>query len=747
MTPFGKAFSTTDLRRVTTDWFRRFSSRFEIGETLLIVYFAVIIRQWLYGLPQQPAWYLTTASALLVWFFYVATKERLEHSANRSLLLIVGLPLLAAYALRFPFPDSSFDVWGLRLFHGERALEGHLYWPGEFFPTAAPFNPTPDMVTAIFRHALGYRLGTVVNLLVLLWTSTFVDKLLRPYVTGEKLRAFCVLLVVFAEQLLFEINNYMPDLLAMPLLLEATRLTLDARQNEFRTELVSRVALLLGMAVGLKLSNGAVAAPIVIVWVWRAIRSKPLNAKPLALSAVASVVLFFAPFFSFMIWVYRATGSPIYPLYNKVFQSPLYPPFNGWDNRWGGYGLWEILTWPIVMFLEPVRTSELPVYSGRLSLAFIVSFFCVLFFRRLDHRTRLITFILVTGTLLWSLTMGYIRYGLYLELLSGILLIAVASILLRKNPGLNWRTVLASTIGVLMIAQMVTAGVYLMRTEWSLRPTVFTEFQAYKRESKLLFRDRSIRTLLGLDDLSSLNAVDVWIVSGIKMAGLLPFLNKQAPCVSVRSAGLLLAPANRAALTQTLENYKDKNMWSMVLQSDYNDALFALRGAGLRVVEIREFNIPFFSKDDIVPAYFFRVAKDQSSSEPKRTEFNQTINPQTVTAKLETVTTPTTIKPDIEFKLFASVTNSSNITWSSLPSSDQKYRIQLTARWTKKGNQVGNTVAVTLPYDLRPGETAILPVPVRTPVESGEYILVLQVNTEEKAPIEQSLELKIRVGL
>src|SRR5215204_5575536 len=203
-----------------------FRSRLEFGDLLLTIYFVVVVRQWFNFLPNGVAWSLAIVLAISFWIFYIINKEPLQDRTSIWLWLIVGAPLIFAFLLRAPVPDSSFDVWSLRLFHGERALRGYLYWPGEFFPTAAPFNPTPDMITSIFRHVLGYRLGTVVNLLVLFWIATVVDKLLRPYVTNDKLRAGAVLVVVAVEQVIFEINNYMPDLLALPLLLEATRLTL-----------------------------------------------------------------------------------------------------------------------------------------------------------------------------------------------------------------------------------------------------------------------------------------------------------------------------------------------------------------------------------------------------------------------------------------------------------------------------------------------------------------------------------------
>src|SRR5947209_3184394 len=414
---------------------REFAARFEFGDALLVFYFVVLVRQWFWGLENAAAWCLTVPVAVAGWYFYVSTKGERVGRPAASFWLIVALPLLFVYALRAPFPDASFDVWSLRLFHGERALRGFIYLPGEFFPTSAPFNPTPDMLTALFRHLLGYRLGTVVNLLALVWAGAVLDRLLRPFVRGARLRALCVLLALFTEHVLFEINNYMPDLLALLLMLEATRLVLDmgkwkradgtggltgtdelkgaddfkgagASEDEAegrgglkrRRRVVVRVAFLIGTSVAFKLSNGAVCAPLVAVCAWRAVAVRPFKLKALAADTLASFVVFVAPLVPFTVWVYGLTGSPVFPIYNGYFRSPFYPPSNGWDGRWGGFGAREILPWPVLIFFEPERTAELGVYSGRLSVAFVAALVCLLLARRMGAWTRALSFVVALGS-------------------------------------------------------------------------------------------------------------------------------------------------------------------------------------------------------------------------------------------------------------------------------------------------------------------------------------------------------------
>ncbi len=32
---------------------------------------------------------------------------------------------------------------------------------------------------------------------------------------------------------------------------------------------------------------------------------------------------------------------------NGLFQSPYWPANNNWDNRWGAFGFWQVVAWPI----------------------------------------------------------------------------------------------------------------------------------------------------------------------------------------------------------------------------------------------------------------------------------------------------------------------------------------------------------------------------------------------------------------
>src|SRR6185503_6319292 len=328
------------------------------------------------------------------------------------------------YALRAAFPDHSFDVLTYHLLNSERSLRGALFVHGDFFPTPAPFNPAPDTLTGISRALLGYRLGTLINWLVLVWAAQVTDKILRPYVRAAWLRAVCVLAVFLAEHLLFEVSTYMVDLLALPLLLEATYLTLRPAKDQERSN-VFRVALLLGISTAFKITNLTVALPLMLFWAYRFWKQSQLT-KQLKIVALALVV-FLLPLLPFSIYIYRITGNPLFPVGNVFFKSPFWPTHGGWDNRWGAAGFWRTIFWPLLVVFQPERHSELGVYSGRLTIGVIGAIIGMVLVRKNTY-TRQLCLLLLVSCLLWSIAaLGYSRYGLYDEALAGIIVILVAA--------------------------------------------------------------------------------------------------------------------------------------------------------------------------------------------------------------------------------------------------------------------------------------------------------------------------------
>lgn len=709
---------------------RGFRRRLEFGDFLFFFYLIVFIRQFFWGVEVWTAWVLTIPLAIAALCVWVSTRESESRRSGVPFWVVVASPLVVVYLLRVAFPDSSFDVWALRLFHAERGLRGFLYLPGEFFPTSAPFNPTPDMLTGIFRHLLGYRAGTIVNLFVLLWSAQIVDRLLRPYVSNDWARATGVLVIMLAEHLLFEVNNYMVDLLALPLMLEATQLTLNADTwlNERRN--LARVAFLLGASGALKLTNLAMAAPLVMLCGWRVLSARPFDAKRLATTTLATFIAFAAPLLPFALYIYTETGSPVFPYYNWLFHSPYFPPITGWDSRWGAHKTWEVPAWPILIFFEPGRTSELGVYSGRLSAAIVVAIGGLIFFWH-RARFRALCLIVLVAALLWSITLGYIRYALYLEVLAGVILVIFALLVAEKTArhARSLRAALAAPILAILAAQSALACSYVARAEWSMRQTIFQNYAGYVRESKYIFRDRSIRALLAPRERELFDQVEVWVVSGETTAGLMSLLNRRAPFINVRTYEYFVTHEGREKYARALEGFDGRRMFSLSMPSDFGDALSNLRARGLEAGQVREVELPFYSPSFRVYVYMFEVKRtglDVAATVRERTCPRGPLPEDGYRAEISPPDPlPKYVKPGERLVLFVRVRNTGGSVWPSLGRERGEYGLALRARWLDAEGTPTFDAAVRTPifFDLAPGEDMPLPLTLRAPDLPGDYVL------------------------
>jgi hypothetical protein len=175
------------------------------------------------------------------------------------------------------------------------------------------------------------------------------------------------------------------------------------------------------------------------------------------------------------------------------------------------------------------------------------------------------------------------------------------------------RAALAALVCAVLVAQGFAAARYVSREEWSMRPTAFDDFDSYLNESQYILRDRSIRALLSDRERALFDRVDVWVVSGSKTAGLIPFLNDRAPVVGVRSAGIFVMEASRREFARTLERFEGRAMYSIALPEDYEGAVAALHNAGLKPGPSETVVFPFFAPSHLIRVYFFEVTREDDA--------------------------------------------------------------------------------------------------------------------------------------
>jgi hypothetical protein len=606
-------------------------------------------------------------------------------------------------------------------------LHGTLFQPGDFFPSPTPFNPIADTLAGISQTALGFRLGTVINLLALIWTAQVTDKLLRPLVGRAWLRAVCVLLVIMSEQLLFEISTYMVDLLTLPLMLEAILLTLRADEAKNRVANFLHIAILLGATTAFKITNLAVVLPVMAICAYQ-VAAGPgrIAPKRLVLTSLLAIGLFVAPQLPFSIYIFRLTGNPIFPLANVFFKSPYWPTHGGWDYRWGPQNVWETLVWPVMIWFKPERTSELAVYSGRISLGFVVAIAGLVFAWR-NKRARTLCFILISSALLWSVAnTGYVRYGLCQEILAGIVVVALASGLAGSiSARALWRNALAAFLGTALVVQAGFACHYELQKEWGGRRTVIDDPGRYWQEASLILRDHSFRTFLTDEQQSLFDKVEVWLETAPKSSGFEVLANPRAPIIAVRQREYFFTREAWLAFTRVVEQSAGKKMFSLCLGDDLDNARQAIALRGLEVGTVTPLELPFFSRRERIGMMLIEVriprepgARAQFESAWMKGAFPSSVYREEIIA----LNPPAVLRAGEKAEIQLKVRNLGDAAWPARGTEDFRYQVNIGDRWLTGDAKLEDNRAV-MSGDLPPGGETQMTLTVNAPRTPGDYIL------------------------
>jgi len=707
---------------VKTDFLRRL----ELGDLLIFLYGLAIIRQFFWPLQQNSlAWVLTIAVALVCFYLYVSTKPLLAPRVSINFWLIVGLPLFAAYALRAAFPDRSFDVWSYHILNSERSLHGPLFGSGDYFPTWVPFNPVSDTVMGIGRLVLGYRLGTIINLLVLLWAAQIVERILRSFIDKAWLRYLAVAVILLSEHLLFEISTYMVDLLTIPLLLQATYITLHLEEAPRRAHSLLHVALLSGVSVAFKLTNLVAAIPLLAICALKmTFGDRRLSAKELITTSLQMLAVFIVPILPFTIYIYRLTGNPVFPVANSFFQSDYWPTHGGWDDRWGPETVWQKIAWPVLVWFKPERHSELGVYSGRISLAFVVALIFLAVVWR-NTQARMLCILFLTTALLWAAgAIGYGRYGLFDEVLSGVTVCVIAALLIRGRQR-AWKTGIAVALSVLLVIQTVIAVHYTLQKEWGARETIITAPHEYAAEAKFILRDHSLRHFLSDEEKTRFDRVQVWFESGPEATAFEVLLNDRAPILALRQPEFFSTRAAWREFIRKVEATGGQNMYSLCFNASLDNAKRAVSDRGLELGSVTPVTLPLFSSSNRIGMMLLEIRLPQTPSGREEFEtawLKSAFPPSDYREQITALNPPSVMRAGQKLDIHLKVKNLGLATWPATGTKDFKYLIDMGNHWIRGTENKEDNRAV-LPADLPPGGETQLTMTITAPAQPGDYIL------------------------
>jgi hypothetical protein len=578
----------------------------------LLIYFMAFSRQYTWSIEDQMiAWTISAAIACPVLLVHVAQRPLRGKGPSLSFWVIVGLPFLFMFTLRLPFPDINYDQMTYHLVNAERALQGWPFRSDEYFPGVMLPNPASDMVEGISRFLLGYRLGTIINLIAVLWTAVSLELLLRDYVLENTKRYAAVLFALTTEHSFYLLNLYMIDLLALPLIVDALYYVLNfEKMNDRKGYAIIHVAFFLGMSIAFKLTNIAVAIPLLALLAIKVANDR----KPLRATAIlAALLALAAPSLPFSLFMYEQTASPVFPYFNNLLHSPYFPSRAYRDELRGPRGVIESLFWPIWGTVESGRISAMDhgsLYLGKISLVYLLAAItsCISWFGRPIRSLSLLT---LTMILLWSFGSGDIRYAISIEVIGGILIVCLASTI-WKLKGYEKRLAFPAALMFFLFfgPQMVLIfkrGVshmefYTTDSDWDSisQPTAISQPVLYAEEAKNILFDRDPKRFIDEPTAGLLADVEVWINSIDATSAVEVAARPDVPIVSLGKAARVYdymeSPASRERLRTILENFRDKRMFTLVQVPDMSEATRTIQRSGLRIVTSLPIVIPFWSQ-------------------------------------------------------------------------------------------------------------------------------------------------------
>ncbi len=715
--------------------------RLDIGDFVIFLYIAAFVRQYLWVVgDNRVAWPLTVAVSAFVWYLHWRTKEVSTGRVPRLFWLTVALPLFFFYALRATLPDLSWDVLDYRLVNAERAMRGWPMLAGDFFPVRFPFNPAPDVVMGLGRYLFGYRLGTLVNFSVLVWTGMLLERMLRGFVKGDWARCLCVAVVVLTEHALFEVNNYMVDLLALPLLLEAARLAIETEGGERGRRDFVRAGLYLGAALAFKLTNLAFAVPVVLLFAYRLLRREARFDLKATAYGLVCILLPLAPYSLYIFW---QTGNPVFPLFNRIFKSPYWPVIDTRTERWGpivddprfkNLKAWEVLLWPL---LHPSRVentaADLGPHWGRVSVAFVASIAGALW-RGADRRIRLLSLVTLSGSVLWSAASGMLRYATFVELVGGAITVYfIVTLYERAKSSAPSRSLAARVTAValsfILVVQSAVACAHGYRFEWGSRPTVFHLPENHLHDARYLLSDRSAREYLSDEERAMFDGVGAWVESGPMTSGPQVLFRPDAPQLCVYMPEFFTTEEARRKFEEALRQAEGKRLATLCMADEFKFCIEHIGRAGLGVGKISAVSLPFYShRSKFATSYFMEVLPDGMGG---RREFDITnargpLGEGDFRAALSWARTPPArLRAGERRALSVVVRNAGRGKWPALGGAGQNFRLFLGNHWLDTSGRVivNDDGRSSLPYDLAPGDEIELLLTVTAPPSAGEYTL------------------------
>lgn len=482
-------------------------------------------------------------------FFRFRSSFVFAQKAETDWIYFCGAAFIAVFGFcKCVIPDSAFDTWHYHLAAQEPGFVNYFddqLGLGNFQIWGFRLG---DRLFYIFRAVLGYRIGTVLNSLVLILAYYQLIQL-RQIFNRQLLRRVskvfieaAALFICLSQWILFDLGIYYVDIIAFPLALEVMRLLMKAGTDRPSAGEILYFAVLNGFWLALKLTNVVFVIPAAILYaaILRSIRWKTLLLCGL-LCAVPCMV--------YLVFNYSCTGNPLYPYYNTVFRSDLYPLTDFKDRRWGPTDTAGKLTWLFhAVFRPEERLAEIyDEFNARYVIALVLmvgltDFYLISRLKAKLGKARencchmeLVLFVLASSVL-WGFSTGYGRYYVFGIMMLEFTAFQAVAIMYSKLPSgvMKFSSLSGILAGALVFFELALLSSVLNGTEWSWRNSFPSEKNANLQENmQFVLRDQAYQ---GTFDAGKVRA---YIISESYRTGFAHWFTPEAKVFSLPYLGFL----------------------------------------------------------------------------------------------------------------------------------------------------------------------------------------------------------------
>lgn len=521
--------------------------------------------------------------------------------------IIITLFFIIVTIFKISIPDSSFDTKNYHILLQQNLAQDNInfsFFPGRIINTFT--IPLSDRVYNLFRIILGFRAGTILNTLITILIYFQVKEILQTLLEKKNIICNQLILAVGAfwitciDHTLWLLCGYGIDLLLLPLLLYFIKILLfEEKQTHIDAWLI---ALISGILVAFKLSIGPLVIFLDLLYVMKFKKYMKLN---IILGCVFWGLL---PNLLYMYINFLHTGNPVFPFANKIFKSPYFViegsvnDFNGVNATFGVRELKEYFTWPVNMLINPERTNDVPFYSGRLTIIFLVVIisYIVNIIRRkkTSKQEKLILILLIfMYILLVGFLNGYIRYILILEILGSIFVVylVIKYFLYDKTKILGGVIVFISTLqlGFLFNSYFVEG------IEPSWRQGIYKDIRSNLSNLELLLKDTTSNVQ---EDI--LEDIDLWGIVDFNSA-YADLLKPGIPIVSLNAG--VVNEKTAQLLKNHLSNNSNRRMYTILDDHRMDELIVQLNDLGFKIEAIQVIKPSFIDQRRVI--YIAQIIK------------------------------------------------------------------------------------------------------------------------------------------